>query len=106
VLSGAGYRLLEADGAAAALRRAAEGPFDLLVTDVIMPGQSGRALHEQLAVSHPGLRALFMSGHAEDVISHHGVLLPGLRFLQKPFAPSTLLAKVREVLDGPGPSAG
>jgi PAS domain S-box-containing protein len=106
VLTGAGYRLLEADGAAAALRRAAEGPFDLLVTDVIMPGQSGRALHEQLASSHPGLRVLFMSGHAEDVISHHGVLLPGLRFLQKPFAPATLLAKVREVLDGPGPAAG
>jgi PAS domain S-box-containing protein len=106
ILSGAGYRIVEADGASAALRQAAEGPFDLLVTDVIMPGLSGRALHEQLAVSRPDMRVLFMSGHAEDAISHHGILLPGLRFLQKPFAPSTLLMKVREALDGPAPAAG
>jgi nitrogen-specific signal transduction histidine kinase len=100
-LAGAGYRVEEAAGADDALARAAalrEGP-DLLVTDVILPGQNGRELADALARRRPGLRVLFMSGYAAQ---HSGEpLLPhDAPFLPKPFAPEELLRRVREVLDG------
>jgi CheY-like chemotaxis protein len=97
-LEGAGYRVLEVGDAPGAIRRAEEGPVDLLLTDVIIPGPSGRELHEALAAARPGPKVLFMSGYAEDVISSHGVLLPGIQFLQKRFSPGALLSKLREVL--------
>jgi DNA-binding response OmpR family regulator len=52
-----------------------------------------------MLTDRPGTRALFMSGYTREVIDNHGVLTPGLAFLQKPFTPETLLRKVREVLD-------
>jgi FixJ family two-component response regulator len=69
------------------------------VTDVVMPGLSGKALVKQLAQIHPSLKVLFMSGYTDDAIVHQGVLEPGIAFLQKPFGPLALARKVRGVLD-------
>jgi PAS domain S-box-containing protein len=97
-----GYTVLEApDGAAAlALLDGETGGrhIDLLLTDVIMPGMSGRALADQLKARRPHLRVLFMSGYTDDAVVRHGMLEPGLAYLEKPFRPPTLLRKVRAVL--------
>jgi FixJ family two-component response regulator len=63
-----------------------------------MPGMSGRALAAALMARRPALRVLFMSGYTDDAIVRHGMLEPGLAYLEKPFRPPTLLRKVREVL--------
>jgi PAS domain S-box-containing protein len=99
-----GYQVLDAPNAQAALVRAREHPGEihLLVTDVVMPGQSGRQLARQLLDVRPNLRVLYVSGYTDDAIVHHGMLEPGLHYLQKPFTPATLAAKVREVLDARG----
>lgn len=73
-------------------------PFDLLVTDVVLPGMGGRALAEHLAGRMPGIRVLFISGYTEKAIVNDGVLDPGLHFLQKPFLPAELLQAVHDVL--------
>ena len=106
ILQRQGYTVLEADGGGQARAISARAEtIDLLLTDIVMPGASGRALARDLQASRPGLRILYMSGYTEDKILHHGVAEAGLPFVQKPFTPATLLAKVREVLDGP-PVAG
>jgi DNA-binding NarL/FixJ family response regulator len=64
-----------------------------------MPGASGRDLARRLAETHPETKVLFVSGYTDDAIVHHGMLEPGLNYLQKPFTPATLARKVREVLD-------
>ena len=98
-----GYRVLEAENAirALALADAHAGPIHLLVADVVMPGGSGRELARRLANSRPDTRVLYVSGYTDDAIVHHGMLEPGLNFLQKPFTPATLARKVRDVLDAP-----
>jgi len=100
-----GYTVLEAaDGqtALALVDGAQHGTHvDLLLTDVIMPGMSGRALAAELMTRRPALRVLFMSGYTDDAIVRHGMLEPGLAYLEKPFRPPTLLRKVREVLQTP-----
>jgi len=95
-----GYKVLEADHGEAALRIASshQGPIDMLITDVVMPGMSGRELSKQLCASHPQTRVLFLSGYTEDAIVHQGALEPGTAFLQKPFTLQILSRKVREVL--------
>jgi two-component system cell cycle sensor histidine kinase/response regulator CckA len=75
--------------------------IDLLVTDVVMPGMTGRELAEAVARRRPGLRALFLSGYAPDEVLRQGVRADEAYFLQKPFTPSSLLGKVREVLSRP-----
>jgi two-component system cell cycle sensor histidine kinase/response regulator CckA len=102
VLSSRGYTLLETKDGQEALRLAAEypGTIHLLLTDVVMPGMGGTTLAEQLARSRPGLKTLYMSGYTDNAIAHHGVLDPGVAFLQKPFGPMELARKVRAVLDG------
>ena len=97
-----GYTVLEAaDGPTALSMLDGNGAgthVDLLLTDVVMPGMSGRELAEHLRKSRPKLRVLFMSGYTDDAVVRHGMLEPGLAYLEKPFRPPALLRKVREVL--------
>jgi two-component system, cell cycle sensor histidine kinase and response regulator CckA len=99
-LEAAGYAILAAPSPADAIRISGsyEGPIHLMVTDVIMPGMSGAELASRLSASRPEMKVLFVSGYTDDTIVRHGVLEPGLAFLQKPFSPRTLARKVGEVL--------
>ena len=96
-----GYNILEAASGpeAIALARGHKGPIHLLLTDVVMPNMSGREVAFQLAPERSDMRVLYISGHTEDRIMHHGVLQDRMAFMQKPFTLSALAAKVREVLD-------
>jgi CheY-like chemotaxis protein len=97
----AGYHVLEASDGEEALRVASahEGPIHLVLTDVLMPGIHGPGLVKRLEERRPAIRALYMSGHADDALLHHGILEGGLSFLEKPFTRKELTKKVREVLD-------
>jgi PAS domain S-box-containing protein len=97
-----GFRVLSAANGEAALELAARhsGKFDLLLTDVVMPGMNGRVLSEQLSMRQPGLKILFMSGYTDTFIAGHGVLEKGTNLLHKPFTEEIFINKVREVLDG------
>lgn len=75
-----------------------QGRIDLVLTDVIMPEMSGRKLIELLSLNNTELKALFMSGYTDEAIINHGVLEPGMAFIQKPFTPTVLAKKVRETL--------
>ena len=96
-----GYVVLAASDATAALRIVERhgGTIHLLVTDVVMPGLSGRELADKLAAQRPGIRVLYMSGYPGDAVVEHGSLPAGSAFLQKPFSPDSLARKVRDVLD-------
>jgi two-component system cell cycle sensor histidine kinase/response regulator CckA len=101
ILNRHGYKVLEAPNAEEALRigNQYEKPIHLILTDVVMPGMSGRALAERMRDVKPEAKVLFMSGYTDHAIVHHGVLDKEVTFFQKPFASETLLLKVREVLD-------
>jgi len=101
-LEGAGFRVQSAGSGEEALEVAARfgATFDLLLTDVVMPGINGRALAEQLLPRQPGMRVLYMSGYTDSFIAGHGVLEQGTHLLHKPFTDEVLIRKVREVLDG------
>ena len=98
ILKSSGYRVLAAANGGEALLTCERfsGPIDLLVTDIIMPGMSGRELAERLASLRPDLRVLYISGYTD-----HGVLKENMQFIQKPFTPQSLTRKVREVLSTP-----
>ena len=100
ILEGYGYRVVQAQDAAQALRVCAGQPVDLLVTDVAMPKMSGVELARRLRLTLPGLRTIFISGYSEDTHAQQRKSLPGAGFLQKPFSPQDLAQKVREVLEG------
>ncbi len=97
-----GYTVVPASTPEEALRlaEAQEGPIDLLLTDVVMPGMNGRELAHRLQALYPGVATLFMSGYTANVIAHHGVLEEGVRFLQKPFTLWELAVGVRRGLEG------
>jgi DNA-binding NtrC family response regulator len=100
MLSRQGYTVLVAGNADEALAIAdPEQHIDLLLTDVVMPGMSGKDLAGKMTLARPELRVLYMSGYSEDVIVHQGALEPGVHLIEKPFAAEALLRKVRDVLD-------
>src|SRR5882762_7209378 len=100
-LEAGGFRVLSAESGESALEVAARfgGTFDLLLTDVVMPGMNGRVLAEQLSPRQPGMKLLYMSGYTDSFIAGHGVLDPKTHLLHKPFTEEVLIRKVREVLD-------
>jgi CheY-like chemotaxis protein len=102
ILSRAGYEVLTVADGAAAVELAAErtGPIHLLITDVVMPGVSGKQLVEHMAGVRPGIEVLYMSGYTDQIIAAHGRLEEGEAFLQKPFSAEQLLEKVAELLAG------
>ncbi|MFO1059823.1 MAG: ATP-binding protein [Dongiaceae bacterium] len=98
-----GYRVIAATDAAEALARLAEEPVTALLTDVGLPGPSGRQLAEAARQRRPGLPVLFMTGYARNAIVHNGMLDPGVQLLTKPFTAEGLARKLRETIDkGPG----
>jgi CheY-like chemotaxis protein len=106
-LASLGYSTLAAANATEALERVKAGTqFDLLFTDVIMPGgMNGRELADRIARLRPGTKVLFTSGYTEDAIVHHGRLDPGVALLNKPYRKKDLAEKIRQVIDAPAASA-
>ncbi|GAB4239887.1 MAG: hypothetical protein OHK0028_17880 [Deltaproteobacteria bacterium] len=100
MLAAAGHEVHVAasGGEAVALAREAKA-IHLLLTDVIMPGMSGRTVAERVSALHPGVKVLYMSGYTDNVVAHHGILEPGVHFLQKPFTEQSLAEKIRETLE-------
>jgi CheY-like chemotaxis protein len=100
-LAAGGYQVLTAahPGAAVRLARDHVGKIDLLLADVVLPAMNGPALHQEMRRFRPDLRVLFMSGHAPELLGAHGVLVPGVLLLRKPFAGSALREAVRSALD-------
>jgi PAS domain S-box-containing protein len=100
ILAPHGHTVLEAaDGRdALAVLAAYDGPIDLVLTDVVMPGLSGRALATQIAAERPGTAVLFMSGYTDDEIVRRDLAVPGAAVLEKPFTPDDLLAAVDAAL--------
>jgi signal transduction histidine kinase/CheY-like chemotaxis protein len=103
VLAKRGYRVIEAAGGPEALSLYEQlgEPVDLLLTDIVMPGMSGRELAQQLRTAQPGLKVIFISGYADEVLAGIGELGPGAAFLPKPLRPDVVAARVRELLDTP-----
>lgn len=100
MLEAAGYQVITASNGDEALRTCEQHPGEihLLLTDVVMPGMSGRHLANQVREMRPGVRVLFMSGYSPSAITHHGVLDPGTLFLHKPFRGKELRQKVQRAL--------
>ena len=101
LLESLGYQVLQVSNAKDALNLVenTRAKIDLLFTDVIMPGMSGRELVEALRLRDPGLKVLFQSGYTDDMVIRHGILRAEVAFLQKPFTVDALAKKIRERLD-------
>jgi signal transduction histidine kinase/ActR/RegA family two-component response regulator len=98
-----GYRIVEAMNGIEACLIATQrsGQFDLLLTDIVMPGMNGRELAGRLHLIYPNLKVLFMSGYLDDVTANAGLEQRRTAFLQKPFTPDVLARSIRELLDAP-----
>jgi PAS domain S-box-containing protein len=105
ILETSGYTVLPAaDGPSALeLLRRHPGSIDLLVTDVVMPGMSGPDVAKAVTSMQPGLQVLYTSGYTDSAIDRHGVLDPGIAFLQKPFSADDLMRKVRSLVEDAAP---
>jgi CheY-like chemotaxis protein len=103
ILESRGYRVLAMDDSSKALEicKSHGGAIGLLLTDVVMPGMGGRELAERVVKQRPEIKVLFISGYTDNAVIHGGVLGTGSAFLQKPFTPSSLSDKVREILNQP-----
>jgi two-component system cell cycle sensor histidine kinase/response regulator CckA len=96
-----GYTVLVASNADEALQVFEQNlGIDVLLTDVVMPGGSGPELNQRLIELRPTLKVIYMSGYTDEAIVHHGVLKPGIAFLQKPFTADALVRKICELLPG------
>ena len=102
VLRDTGYKVFTAQCGTEAMEIAKKhhGLLDVLLTDVVMPGMTGREVAEQIAARHPRIQVLYMSGYTDDAIGNHGLHGQAPRVLQKPFTHDALLRRVREALDG------
>lgn len=104
ILRDLNYQIIEAKDSAAALRLLdADKKFDLLLTDVVLPGKNGRELATEVENRRPRTKVIFMTGYSRNAIVHHGRLDPGTELIQKPLVERVLARKIRQVLDG-GPS--
>lgn len=104
VLRENGYTVLESpdgEAALALLRDMGDTPLDLLLTDVIMPKVIGPVLASQVLERRPNVRVLYMSGYTDTALKQHSHLVSNTMLLHKPFTPSVLVRKIREVLDRP-----
>ena len=101
-LTASGYQVLVASNGHEALSEIQKltDPVQLLITDVVMPLMGGWELANQVKILYPGLRILFMSGYTDSSIVNHGILEPGIMFIQKPFSMIDFLRKIRETLEG------
>jgi two-component system cell cycle sensor histidine kinase/response regulator CckA len=101
ILERNGYTVLEAGNGEEALAAAArwQGPVKLLLSDVVMPLMSGPEIGRRVREVCPDIRVLYMSGHADSSLVHHGILDPGVDLIEKPFESDDLLRRVREILD-------
>jgi len=100
ILKPLGYKCLQAGSGKDAIDAVREysGEVHLLLTDVVMPGMSGRDLSTIIGKERPEMKVIFMSGYTENIIVHHGVLEQGITYIAKPITPSTLTQKIRSVL--------
>jgi two-component system, cell cycle sensor histidine kinase and response regulator CckA len=103
LLEGCGYTVLDSGDPAEAMSIAElhKGPLPLLITDVVMPGFSGRVLADRLRAARPETKVLYTSGYADDEVVQHGLVGADCAFLEKPFTRDALIRKVREILDAP-----
>ena len=100
MLEADGYSVLHAPTAEDAMDLSAglDNPIDLLLTDVVMTGMTGKELARRLSIVRPAMKVLYMSGYTENAIAHRGVLQPGISYIQKPMTSADLSSKVRETL--------
>ena len=102
ILRDLNYKILEARDSASAMRLVdADMPFDLLLTDVVLPGKNGRELATDIEKRRPGLRVIFMTGYSRNAIVHHGRLDRGTELITKPLIEGVVARKIRQVLDAP-----
>jgi PAS domain S-box-containing protein len=102
VLKNAGYKVVTASTPKQALEAVARqtDPIQIMITDVVMPGMSGPTLANTLLSAYPEMKLIFMSGYTGAAVVENSFIRPGSAFLQKPFSPDALKAKIRALLDG------
>ena len=106
ILRDLNYQIIEAKDSAAALRLLnADKKFDLLLTDVMLPGKNGRELADEVLRQRPGTKVVFMTGYSRNAIVHHGRLDRGTELIPKPLTEGVLARKIRQVLDAPAKGA-
>lgn len=108
ILERSGYTVLEAEHGAQALEQCARhvGAIDLVVSDIVMPTMGGREMADRLRVLRPESQLLFVSGFTDDEVLREGIVITGSAYLQKPFSPASLVAKIGEMLRAPDGAPG